>query len=206
MKQKYFVDTHKASNALVIVGLMWFYAAWDNTTAWVYLALHGTYGVLWVLKSAFFGDPKWEQPTGIPFALAILGTLSLYWINPWLISSQGIEAPAWYLAACISVYAIGVFFHFAADMQKHVSLQLRPGKLFTDGLWAGCRNPNYFGELLIYSGFCALSMHWAGFCALAAFVAFYWLPNMIKKDRSLSRYPEFAEWKSRSTLFIPRVI
>jgi hypothetical protein len=40
---------------------------------------------------------------------------------------------------------------------------------------------------------------------LALFVLFYWLPNMRRKDASLSRYPEFAAYRQRSWLFIPFV-
>jgi protein-S-isoprenylcysteine O-methyltransferase Ste14 len=87
-------------------------------------------------------------------------------------------------------------------MQKHTSLTLRPG-LVTSGLWSLSRNPNYFGELLIYLGFALLALHWLPIVILVLFVAVYWYPNMRKKDRSLARYPEFADWKNRTRLFIP---
>ncbi len=112
---------------------------------------------------------------------------------------------AGYLGLCVAIYAVGVFLHFSADMQKHMWLQLRPGHLLTEGLWAKNRNPNYFGELLIYAGFGLLAMHWLPMVILAAWVIFYWWPNMREKDRSLSRYPGFAEYKKRSALFIPGI-
>jgi steroid 5-alpha reductase family enzyme len=90
-------------------------------------------------------------------------------------------------------------------MQKHVTLSLQKG-LIQDGLWSRCRNPNYFGELLIYAGFSSLAMHWAPLAALALFVGAVWIPNMRKKDRSISRHEGFAEYKKRSKLFIPFVI
>jgi steroid 5-alpha reductase family enzyme len=62
---------------------------------------------------------------------------------------------------------------------------------------------NYFGELLIYGGFGLLAMHWLPILILALWVAAFWLPNMHKKDASLSRYPDFAAYKQRSKLFIP---
>jgi steroid 5-alpha reductase family enzyme len=99
-----------------------------------------------------------------------------------------------------------VWLHFGSDMQKHMHLQLRPGTLLHDGLWAGNRNPNYLGELLIYASFCLLAQHWAPMAVLGLAVFAIWLPNMIKKDRSLARYPEFAEWKARSCLIIPGVL
>ena len=89
-------------------------------------------------------------------------------------------------------------------MQKHTSLALKPG-LITSGLWSRLRNPNYFGELLIYLGFVAIPMHWLPLSALGAMIVGYWVPNMLKKDASLSRYPEWAEYKARSWRFIPLV-
>ena len=34
-------------------------------------------------------------------------------------------------------------------------------------------------------------------------IIFIWIPNMIKKDKSLSRYPEFSSYKKKSKTFFP---
>lgn len=205
MKQKHFIDSHKALTFVFILGFMWFYNLWENTTAWVYLATHGTYGILWLIKSASFGDKSWERPCGIGYGIFIWAGLSLYLVNPWLIGSRGIEAPVWLLGLVIFLVVLGVFFHFASDMQKDITLKLKPG-LITEGLWSRCRNPNYFGELLIYGGFSLLAMHWLPFVVLGLFLLVVWIPNMRKKDKSLSRYPEFAAYKKRSGLLIPYLL
>ena len=131
MKLKYFIDTNKVSTILVIMALMAVYDQWSNTTAWVYLAMHGTYGILWLVKSRVFPDKRWEQTTSLWFGILSWAGLSLYWISPWIIVSRGVEAASWYLVVFISVYAIGVFLHFSSDMQKYVSLRLRPNQLIT---------------------------------------------------------------------------
>jgi hypothetical protein len=205
VKQSHFIDSHKGVTFLAVLILMALYDQWQNPTAWVYLALHGTYGLLWVLKSRIFPDRRWEQYTGLGFGLVIWAGLTLYWIAPWLLTSRGVRAPAWYLGLCITLYAFGVFFHFAADMQKHTALKLRPG-LITDGLFALSRNPNYFGELLIYLAFALLAVHWAPFLVIALFMAVVWVPNMLRKDRSLARYPDFEAYKRQTKLFIPFLI
>ena len=205
MKQRHFIDSHKAATGLLVLALIAVYDQWDNPTAWVYLALHGTYGLLWVLKSRIFPDKQWEQPTSLGYGLVIWAGLSLYWIPPWLITSQNVQAPPWYLGLCIAIYALGVFWHFASDMQKSMFLKLKPGHLMTDGLWSRLRNPNYFGELLIYLGFGLLAMHWAPLIVILLFVLIVWLPNMRRKDRSLARYPDFANYRARSKLFLPFV-
>jgi steroid 5-alpha reductase family enzyme len=205
MRQRHFIDSHKAATGLFVLVLIAIHDQWDNPTAWVYLALHGAYGLLWVLKSRFFPDKQWERPTSLAYGLVIWASLTLYWIAPWLITSQNLQAPPWYLGLCIAIYAVGVFLHFASDMQKAMFLRLNPGHLMTDGLWSRLRNPNYFGELLIYAGFGLLAMHWAPLLVILLFVLIVWLPNMRRKDRSLARYPDFGSYKTRSKLFLPFV-
>ncbi len=205
MKQRHFIDSHKALTGPFVLLLMALYGQWQNPTAWVYLALHGVYGILWVLKSRFFPDKQWEQPADWRFALIAWGGLSVYWVAPWLLAARGVQAPPWYLGLCVALYVAGVFLHFTADMQKHMWLKLRPGELLAEGLWARLRNPNYLGELLIYLGFGLLAVHWLPMILLALFVAVYWLPNMRRKDRSLARYPTFAAYRKRSWLLIPFV-
>jgi protein-S-isoprenylcysteine O-methyltransferase Ste14 len=203
MKQKYFIDSHKGVTFLAILVMMAYFNQWQNPTAWVYLALHGTYGILWVLKSRIFPDKQWETERGLGYGLVIWAGLSLYWIAPFIITSRGVQAPAWLLGLAVSLYTLGVFLHYAADMQKFIELKYNPGQLITDGLLSRTRNINYFGELLIYLGFGLLAMHWLPILVIVLFIALLWAPNMLKKDKSLSRYPEFLEYKRKSKLFIP---
>ena len=203
MKQKLFIDTNKAVTGLIVFVMIVIYNQWGNTTAWVYLAVHGTYGFLWVLKSQIFPDKQWEERTSWAYGAVIWLGLSLYWVAPWIITSQSVQDASWYLAICISIYTLGVFLHFTSDMQKYTSLKLNPERLITTGLMARTRNINYFGELLIYGSFALLARHWLPSAILMAWVIFIWVPNMLKKDRSLSRYPDFKAYKERTKLFIP---
>ncbi len=203
MKQKYFIDSHKGATFFFILAMIAIYHRWDNVAALVYLAMHGAYGFLWLLKSRNFGDTQWEQPCDIADGAKIWGALSMYWIAPWLICSRDIRPSAVWIGICVFAYAFGVFYHFAADMQKTYWMRLNRGHLLTEGLWSKLRNPNYFGELLIYAGFSSLAMHPLPLLALAIFVTLVWLPNMRRKDASLSRYPEFAAYRAQSKLFIP---
>jgi protein-S-isoprenylcysteine O-methyltransferase Ste14 len=207
VKHKYWIDSHKGMTAPFVLGLIAWYHAWDNVVAWIYLALHGTYGVLWMLKSKYYGDKNWERDVPLWLGLGTWATLSLYWISPWLIvSGRARVAPPWFLCVCISMYTFGVFLHFASDMQKHMSMAHRRGTLLTEGLWGLVRNPNYLGELLIYAGFSLLPLSWIPLAALTLVIATVWIPNMVKKDKSLSRYPTFAEYKAQTKLIIPYVI
>ena len=203
MKQKYFIDIHKGATAPLVLGLIVYFNQWENMTAWIYLALHGSYGIMWVLKSAIFPDKTWEAKCSIWYGLYIWGGLTLYWISPLIIMSTPVYNSPMYLGLMVAIFSMGVFFHYASDMQKHAHLKLKPGELITDGLMSRCRNTNYFGELLIYLSFALLSRHWIPVVVLVSFMIIIWLPNMRRKDKSLSRYSDYAEYKKRSSLMIP---
>ena len=206
MKLKFYIDTHKGLTAAVLLLLMALYRSWDNPTAWLYLAMHGTYGLLWVLKSRIFPDRRWEERVSWRYGVfAAWGGLTLYWVGGWMVNAFDVRAPGWYTALCVVIYATGIFFHFSSDMQKHMALELRPGHLITDGFWRYSRNPNYFGEMLIYLGFGLLAKHWLPLAILATWILVYWLPSMRRKDRSLARYPEFESYRRRTKLLIPYV-
>ncbi len=206
IRQRHLVDTHKFLTTFVVLGLMAVYDQWSNTTAWVYLALHGTYGMIWLIKSRTFPDKRWEAPVSIPQGIGLFGTLALYWIAPLLIMQNGTQAPSWYTAICIALYTLGIFLHYTSDMQKHMVLTVHPGTLLREGLWARVRNPNYLGELLIYLGYGLLAMHWLPLAVIFMIVLLIWVPNMLKKDKSLSRYPDYAEYRRKSKWLIPFLI
>jgi len=203
MKQKYIINTFKGISFLVILVFIGIYNQWDNSTAWVYLGLHGTYGFLWVVKSRVFPDKSWEREVGFVWGLISIFGLLVYWIAPWLLISRGIQCPPWYLGMCISMNMFGVFLHFVTDMQKFTSLKLQPEILITTEMMSKVRNLNYFGEFLIYLSLGLLAMHWVPILILTVFILVYWMPNMHRKDVSLSRYSGFEEYRSRSKWFIP---
>ncbi len=204
IKVKHIINLHKGLTAFFIVSLMVIFQNY-SLGPWVYLALHGSYGFLWLLKDRIFPDKQWEQE--IPTLAAIPGFLiiSLYWLAPYLLISNHIIPPLYLICIAITLNMVGVFLHFSSDAQKYYTLKYHPG-LISDGFFARCRNTNYLGEILIYIGFALLAMHWLPFLFLALMIALVFVPNMLKKDRSLARYPEFAGYKERSGLLFPSII
>jgi steroid 5-alpha reductase family enzyme len=109
------------------------------------------------------------------------------------------------VAAAVSLNIFGVFLHYGSDAQKYYTLKYRQG-LITEGFFARCRNTNYLGEILIYLSFAVLAMHWLPFLILAGFMGGIFLPNMLKKEQSLSRYPEFSNYQANSGLLFPKFL
>jgi protein-S-isoprenylcysteine O-methyltransferase Ste14 len=204
MKIKHAINLHKALTFLVILGLM---VAYQNFTTgvWIYLALHGTYGLMWLFKDRIYPDRQWEQDISFGMGIVTFIFLGLYWVAPFILVSSGVEPSPPLIAAAISINLFGVFLHYSSDAQKYYTLKYRPG-LITEGFFARCRNTNYLGEVLIYLAFALLVQHWLPFAILGVFFGLVFLPNMFKKDKSLSRYPEFEEYKANSGLLLPNIV
>lgn len=204
LKVATYINTHKILVFPVVVGLMWYFDNW-STEAYIYLAMHGTYSALWLLKYSMYADRRFEDRVpwwvGVPF---IFVPLAGYYVAPYLLISSRVAVPPPVIALALSVYILGVFYHYVSDAQKYYTLQIRKG-LIKDGLFGRTRNPNYFGEILIYAGYAIMSFHWLPFLVLAGWVFGFFVRNMLAKDRSMSRYPDFAEYKRRTGLLFPRL-
>lgn len=201
MRIKYPINLHKGMTALVVISLM---IAFDNYTTgpWVYLALHGSYGLLWLFKSRTYPDSRWEENVSVPYGILVFLALGLYWIAPYILIAQHKTPPDTLLATAIALNMFGMVLHFGSDAQKYYTLQYKPG-LITDGFFARCRNTNYLGELMIYLGFAMLSMSWMGYIGITLFFVFVFIPGMLRKEKSLSRYPGFADYKKRTGFLWP---
>jgi len=206
IKMAWAINLHKPMTALVVALLM---IRFDNfsTAAWVYLALHGTYGFCWLLKHVAFRDRRWETKVTVGGAVATFLMLATYWVAPYLLISDvlGSERPVpsgWLLATCIGLFVLGVTTMMAADSQKQYTLEHRPG-LITDGMFRHVRHPNYLGEMMLYASFALLVQHWIPWVVLAVWWAMIFFVNMLMIESSLSRYPEWEAYKARTGMLLP---
>ncbi len=199
------INLQKGGTLPFVLLMMALFDDW-GPTAWTYAALHGSYGLCWLLKETLFPDPNWQRDISLSGALnAWAFVLGPYWIAPVLIVLSPNEAPTWLLGLSTIVYVLGVVLMMGADAQKYFVLEARKG-LITDGFFARTRNPNYLGEMMLYGAFAALSQHWAPWVVLGLVWTLVFLPNMWNKDRRMSRHPGFAEYKARTGLLLPRLL
>ena len=203
MKIKHPINLHKFLTFGFVLSLM---AIYQNFTLapWIYLALHGSYGIMWLIKDALYPDKRWEQEVSIVMGIATFAIVSLYWVAPFMLISSGVQASAPFLSMAIAINLIGTLLHYGSDAQKHFTLKHKQG-LITEGFFSRSRNPNYLGEILIYFSFAMLAQHWLPMAILSLFVATVFVPNMLKKDKSMARYSEFAAYKQRSGLLLPKL-
>ena len=90
-----------------------------------------------------------------------------------------------------------------ADAHKYFVLRARRG-LVTDGLFGVVRHPNYLGEMMLYASFALLAQHWLPWLVLAWVWGGVSVPNMLRKEASMARYPEWAAYRERTGLLLPR--
>lgn len=208
LKMYWVVNAQKGLTLFFVLLLMFFYNNF-STAAWVYLALHGSYGFCWLLKHLVFPDRQWEARItvggGIMMFVLVLG---LYWVFPFMLISGAWGVPAsapspFLLWLCISLHTLGVAIMMAADGQKYFTLKYRRG-LITEGMFKYIRHPNYLGEMMIYGAYALLVRHWIPWVILAWVWLAVFLVNMRMKEASLSRYPEWAAYRARTGLLLPR--
>jgi protein-S-isoprenylcysteine O-methyltransferase Ste14 len=202
------INFQKAGTFPFLAGLMWLYGN-TSTAAWIYLALHGGYGIAWLIKDLAFPDPGWQKRITIAGGInAFLGVLGWYWVFGWLlIAGHGGGYPlpegAWF-AICITLCLLGTVIMIAADAQKYFTLRERSG-LITDGLYRHVRHPNYLGEMMIYLSFALMVWHWLPFLVLAWVWGGVFAVNMVHKEASMARYPEWADYRRRTGWLLPRI-
>jgi protein-S-isoprenylcysteine O-methyltransferase Ste14 len=213
-KFSWIINFQKAGTFFFLGFLMWLYAdrtpAATSAAAWVYLAMHGSYGLVWLLKDMTFPDPNWQTRITIGGGLAALFGLAMYWSFGWLLISgtsqpdYPLPDPAWF-ALCVSLTILGSVIMIAADAQKFFTLRVKRG-LITDGMHKYIRHPNYLGEMMIYGSFALMVWHWLPWLWLAYVWLGLFAVNMVMKEASMSRYPEWAAYKKRTWWLVPYVL
>ncbi len=204
LKMSWIINLQKGGTLPFVLGLMFWFDNW-STTAWVYAALHGSYGLVWLLKDRTFPDPNWEKYVtfgGAAVAWAFI--LGPYWLAPFLLVSGHVEATPARIGVATLIYALGVVLMTGADAQKYFTLRERRG-LITDGFFARVRHPNYLGEMMLYASFAMLAQHWAPWAVLAWVWTGLFLPRILRKEASMARYPEWTTYRAKTGLLLPRL-
>ena len=193
--------------------LIFFILKYHNFSAgaWIYTAMQSSYGLVWIIKDLTFPDPSFQKPVTIGAVMATLITvLGWYWVFGWLLISRTatprypLPDCAWF-GLCISLSILGCAIMIASDAQKYFTLRLKPG-LITDGMFRFIRHPNYLGEMMIYGSLALMIWHWLAFVVLAWVWGGLFAVNMILKEASMSRYPEWGQYKKRSWWLLPPVL
>lgn len=206
IKMAWVINLHKCLTVFVVALLMIWFKNY-TTAAWVYMALHGTYGFCWLLKHVAFRDPKWDTKVTFGGAIFMFLLLATYWIAPFLLISDvlGANRPApsnWLLAFCIALFVLGLTIMTASDCQKNFTLKYRRG-LITEGMFTHVRHPNYLGEMMLYASYALMIQHWIPWIVLAYWWTTVFFINILVIESSIARYPEWEAYKARTGRILP---
>lgn len=108
------------------------------------------------------------------------------------------------------VWIVGFFFESVGDYQlrKFIKNPENKGKLMTTGLWKYTRHPNYFGEVTQWWGIwiIALSVPGGGWAIIGPLTITFLIlkvSGVPMLEKSMEKNPEFAEYKRKTSVFIP---
>lgn len=110
----------------------------------------------------------------------------------------------------ILVWLLGFFFEAVGDAQLARFLQnpTNRGKIMQSGLWRYSRHPNYFGEVTQWWGLFLLALSlpsgWLGIIGpLTITILILKVSGIPMLEKKMAENPEFAEYKRRTSIFIP---
>jgi len=147
--------------------------------------------------------------TGIhlfPTILVFMGCLPLYVIIEG--TSPAISTPLMILAIFVTTGA--VLLEGMADWQRRVRYRQPEGAVYSSGLWAVSRHPNYLGEILFWLGlyFGALAhgmqFYWTGIGALSMILLFVFISIPMMEERQMKK-DGYSEYRKKVAVLIPGI-
>jgi protein-S-isoprenylcysteine O-methyltransferase Ste14 len=202
IKFNWIINTQKTGTIILMSLLMYYYQNYSKG-AWLYLSLHGTYGLLWFLKDMVFPDKSFQQK------LAILPSIlvSLFLLSYWLMGFEvmcgiGDQSPSGKkIFGCFFIFSIGNILMICSDLQKFIQLKYKKG-LIDDLFLKNNRNTNYFGEILVYLTFAIACGRKEGYIMLIMEWIIFFGSRIYMKDLRLARKHGFEKYKKNSYLIL----
>lgn len=159
--------------------------AWVLLLGWLLLGGGLEAGAAWFGWTAHPGDPIRRACLVAGFAVYYIRILftefvflkrgvgwnEVFTISPWLLviilllgitGGANPDPPGVAFAAGLLLFIVGSWMNSYAEFARHAWKQ-RPenrGRLYTGGLFRYSRHPNYFGDLVSFSGLCLFSGRW----------------------------------------------
>jgi protein-S-isoprenylcysteine O-methyltransferase Ste14 len=181
IKLKYVINFQKGGTLLFVWILMNYFQNF-STCAYLYLSLHGTYSLVWLLKDQVMPDKNWESKATLISAVISFSTVLLpYWMIAYLTIKNKYTITNLRLFLSTSIHTLGCVLMMSSDSQKYFTLLNQSG-LISSGWFKKIRNTNYLGEMMIYGSYAGVSQSWISWIILGSIWTFLFIPNIINKD------------------------
>ena len=142
-------------------------------------------------------------------SLTTVNAITLIALNP-------LEPVGVFFVVGIMFWLVGFGFEVIADKQKkHFSEQPEnKGRFITQGLWSVSRHPNYFGEIILWTGIAIVSLPFLSgwqFVTLVSPVFVFLLLTRIsglpfleeKAEKKWGEDNDYIEYKKRTPILVP---
>ena len=202
IKFNWIINAQKTGTIFLMFLLMVLYNNY-STGAWLYLSLHGTYGLLWFLKDIVYPDKSFQvYLTPIP-ALLVISFLLSYWLMGFeVMCGLGDQNPSGKkIFGCFFLFSFGNILMMCSDLQKFIILEYKKG-LIDDYFLKNNRNTNYFGEILVYLTFAIACGRKEGYIMLISEWILFFGTRIYMKDLRLARKHGFEKYKRNSYLIL----
>jgi len=110
----------------------------------------------------------------------------------------------------ITIWVIGFFFESMGDHQlrKFIADPQNKNKLIQTGLWKYTRHPNYFGEATMWWGIFIMGLScgtplYTILSPITITILVCFVSGIPMLEKGLTKYPDFLEYKERTSIFIP---
>ena len=101
-----------------------------STGMWLYLGLHGSYGIFWVAKDMISPDATFNHKQSIISNILCASFLMIYWSTPIpLAMGYGISEPSTArIIYIVAQYVTGLFLMLGSDYSKYHILKKKKGR------------------------------------------------------------------------------
>ena len=196
------VNIQKGSTFFIMYLLMLSFQNF-STGSYIYLSLHGSYGIIWVIKDMIFPDKSMHVKTCFLPACALISLLFFYWcIGFEMIYGLGIQEPSnLRIFLCFIIYSFGLVFMLCADLQKYLILRYR--KVLVDNYFlAWNRNTNFLGEIMIYFCFAFIVGRIECYLLLILVWSTFFVGRIYLKEKSLQKKEGYDSYAKKSYLIL----
>ena len=196
------VNCQKSSTILIMYLLMIYFNNYSKG-AYIYLSLHGSYGLIWLLKDMTFPDKSMHNKTCFLPAGALITLLLLYWgMGFEMIYGLGIQDPSnGRIFVCFFFYSFGLIFMLCTDLQKYLILKYKKG-LINNYFLAWNRNTNYLGEIMIYFSFALIVGRLECYLLLIFVWITFFVGRIYIKEKSLQTKEGYTKYKNNSYIIL----
>jgi hypothetical protein len=208
------VNTFKALTPIYCLALMTYFQNFSTATV-VYTGLHGSYGIIWLLKDIITPDETFKKPVSFFGSISVSVCLAAYWYPFYVLASDSAalkcsEISLERLLVAMIMFNVGVFMMVATDVQKTVSLEYmkqipNSPKTITTAYFKHSRSLNYLGEVLVYTSYVVIPGDTQLYLTYFAIMFCTMLIGFVKKELSYRRKPEWTWYKEDTLSFLPRI-